>query len=281
MTDSSINSFPDIPRITLKYNFDNHLKYNSSLHTNNKPSLSRYINNTTQSSSSSKQQTKNAPYTISKEPQYNRILTVRNSTNQTIPSILNTSINSKHSASTIYVDRPIMTRRFNNLHCKINKNNNYVKKIRINKESVKNVIQDSQFEQMSKSCNPQRKKLYCSKYPSKSEISELNRKKYIMKINSLLFSKNDESKIDAEVDSLGQSYFIVNEITSRQNMQRKQEIFDYKNKKPNNKFLYKEIKLEPLRKRHFVVNNPLQKAKLLHFFKKMDTISFIGKTNQQ
>ena len=278
MTDSSLNSFPDIYKKPPKSSSNYHLKYNSILSSKNQPSLSRYYNNITHTTTSCKTEKKTTPYTITVEPNYNRILTDRNAIHQTIPSILNSSTNSKHSASTIYVDHPIITKRFQNLHC--NYNNNFVKKIRINKETIKDVIQDSQNVQVSKSCNAQRKKLYRPKYPSKSEINELNRKKYLMKINSLLFSKHDESKVDAEVDSLGQSYFIRNEITSRINMIKRHEILNYENNQSNNEFLYKEIKLEPLRKRHFAMKNPVHKAKLLHFFKKIDTISSLGKTNQ-
>ena len=92
-----------------------------------------------------------------------------------------------------------------------------------------------------------------------------------------MFSKNDNEKVDFEICNLGQSKFITNEVITK-SLLEKEGILDYQNRE-NNNLLYKEVKLEPIKKRNFKFNHPLQKAKLLKFFKKIDTLESIGQMN--
>lgn len=176
----------------------------------------------------------------------------------------------KKSTSTIYVDRPIFAKRFPYLNS-TSKPNSF-KKI-----TVTNALKDNKNLRNSKSTKPQRRKLYLSKNLNKDELSEITRKKYLVQVNSLLFSKNDNEKVDFEICNLGQSKFITNEVITK-SLLEKEGILDYQNRK-NNNLLYKEVKLEPIKKRNFKFNHPLQKAKLLKFFKKIDTLESIGQMN--
>ena len=173
----------------------------------------------------------------------------------------------KKTTSTIYVDRPIFAKRFPHLNS-TSKTNSF-KKI-----SITNTLKDSQTLRNNKSTKPQRRKLYLSKNLNKDELSEITRKKYLVQVNSLLFSKNDNEKVEIEINNLGQSKFMTNEVITK-SLLGKEGILDYQNRENN--LLYKEVKLEPIKKRNFKFNHPLQKAKLLKFFKKIDTLESIGK----
>jgi hypothetical protein len=256
-----------------------HFKYFTTA-TISQPSLTKYNDTTKTSYSSQKQTTKSHFFSLTTPSKYIHSLKRRIKRQQQHDIDTGVSSYSKESksASTVVLNKPIISKRFHDLWNNSNYNTS-LRKIKIDPDVMNDINKNKEPHNMKQNniiIKP-RRKLYFPKHLIQKEISEIIREKYLTQINSLLFSKNDKSKIENEIANIGKIHFLTEGSLSPNNRNNNTMNINsetqYQSKIPDD-FLYKEIKLEPIKKKHFKFNNPIQRARLHQFYTNVDTFSF-------